>query len=363
MPRWRQQGLLLLGALVWLLWVLAMLTHHAGDPAFTTSGTGDAVRNRAGLLGARASDLALFLWGYSSWWLVPVGLRAWLVALAGVLRGPQAAARPPRWLFWLGLALLLCASCALEWTRLYRWEPLLPGHAGGVLGYMLGPLSMRWLGFAGSGVLWIALLVVGMSLALGFSWLRLADAIGERLGRLREDRIEKRERQEDRQGQGSRHGEGGAERHAHEGCRAGRSDQYRQRAGGERIDVGVSLAPAAWHVLRQRRNRQGTGERQAQGEEQQRHGADERRRLQLEPPAEEGPSGFQGQQEAGQREKGADDSQGIEQGMPATLPPAFHRLTGMTCQAEQLDREDREDTGHQIEQDATDKRQPDHRRE
>jgi S-DNA-T family DNA segregation ATPase FtsK/SpoIIIE len=184
-------------ALVWLLWVLAMLTHHAGDPAFTTSGTGDAVRNRAGLLGARASDLALFLWGYSSWWLVPVGLRAWLVALAGVLRGPQAAARPPRWLFWLGLALLLCASCALEWTRLYRWEPLLPGHAGGVLGYMLGPLSMRWLGFAGSGVLWIALLVVGMSLALGFSWLRLADAIGERLGRLREDRIEKRERQED----------------------------------------------------------------------------------------------------------------------------------------------------------------------
>ena len=196
-PRWRQQGLLLLGALVWLLWVLAMLTHHAGDPAFTTSGTGDAVRNRAGLLGARASDLALFLWGYSSWWLVPVGLRAWLVALAGVLRGPQAAARPPRWLFWLGLALLLCASCALEWTRLYRWEPLLPGHAGGVLGYMLGPLSMRWLGFAGSGVLWIALLVVGMSLALGFSWLRLADAIGERLGRLREDRIEKRERQED----------------------------------------------------------------------------------------------------------------------------------------------------------------------
>ena len=151
----------------------------------------------AGLLGARASDLALFLLGYSSWWLVPVWLRAWLAALAGVLRGPQSAGDRPRWLFWLGLALLLAASCALEWTRLYRWEPLLPGHAGGVLGYTLGPLSVRWLGFAGSGVLWIALLVVGMSLALRFSWLHFADTIGERLGRLRESRIGKRELQED----------------------------------------------------------------------------------------------------------------------------------------------------------------------
>ncbi|MCK7493975.1 MAG: DNA translocase FtsK 4TM domain-containing protein [Comamonadaceae bacterium] len=55
-------------------------------------------------------------------------------------RRPRAAAR---WAFWVGLALLLAASCALEWTRLYRWEALLPGHAGGVLGYALGPLSMQ----------------------------------------------------------------------------------------------------------------------------------------------------------------------------------------------------------------------------
>jgi S-DNA-T family DNA segregation ATPase FtsK/SpoIIIE len=196
-PRWRRQAWLLLGGLAWLLLVLAMLTHHAGDPAFTTSGTGDGVHNRAGLVGARVSDLLLFLLGHSAWWLVPVALRAWLAALAGVLRGPQAKSDSPRWLFWVGLAVLLAASCALEWTRLYRWEPLLPGHAGGVLGYTLGPLSMHWLGFAGSGVLWISLLVVGMSLALRFSWLQLADTIGERLGRLREDRIEKRERQED----------------------------------------------------------------------------------------------------------------------------------------------------------------------
>jgi S-DNA-T family DNA segregation ATPase FtsK/SpoIIIE len=101
-------------------------------------------------------------------------------------------------MFWLGLVLLLTASASLEWTRLYRWEALLPGHAGGVLGYTLGPLSMQWLGFAGSGVLWIAMLVLGTSLALRFSWLQLAESLGAAFDRLRESRQDKKEAEKDR---------------------------------------------------------------------------------------------------------------------------------------------------------------------
>ena len=194
---WRRQALLLIAGLAWVLFLLAMLTRSAADPAFTTSGTGDPVHNGAGVMGARIADMALFLFGFSAWWLVPVALRAWLSGLARLLRGEQAVPLPPRWMFWLGLTLLLASSCALEWTRLYRWEHLLPGHAGGVLGYGLGALSMRWLGFAGSGVLWIALLVAGMALAMRFSWLHLAEWIGERLDGLRERRLDKRELEED----------------------------------------------------------------------------------------------------------------------------------------------------------------------
>ena len=195
---WRQQALLMATGLAWVLFTLALLTYSAADPAFTTSGTGGPLHNKVGLLGARAADMAYFLFGYSAWWLVVVGLRAWLSALAGTLRPEPEAPHGPVWSVWLGVALLLAASAALEWTRLYRWEGLLPGHAGGVLGYGLGPVSMRWLGFAGSGVWWIALLVVGSSLALRFSWVQVADTVGERLDTWRQRHLGRREAQEDR---------------------------------------------------------------------------------------------------------------------------------------------------------------------
>ncbi|MFT3822235.1 MAG: DNA translocase FtsK 4TM domain-containing protein [Rubrivivax sp.] len=196
----RRQLMLALGFLGCALLLLALATHHAADPAFSTSGSGEAVRNKAGAIGAWVSDLLLFLFGWSAWWLVPVTWRAWLSALARALRGPSGAAapRPPRWMFWAGLALLLLASCGLEWTRLYRWEAALPGHAGGVLGYTLGPASMRWLGFAGSGVTWIVLGLLGLAMALRFSWTRLADAIGERVEALLERRQERKEQEQDR---------------------------------------------------------------------------------------------------------------------------------------------------------------------
>ena len=193
-------GLFVIGML-WLLAVLALATHHAGDPAFTTSGRHDTVRNVVGLGGAWFSDLALFLLGHSVWWLPLVVARHWLSALARRLRGepkPVAAHRPMAWVLPVaGTVLLVLASTALEWTRLYHAEPSMPGHAGGVLGYGLGPWSMKWLGFNGSGVFWIACLVASSAWAFGFSWLRLAESIGTWIEGLLEQRQAERERAED----------------------------------------------------------------------------------------------------------------------------------------------------------------------
>jgi DNA segregation ATPase FtsK/SpoIIIE, S-DNA-T family len=195
MPLKRQLGLLA-GAVLWLLALLALVTHSGADPGFSTSGDGGALRNKAGLAGAWAADFAFFMLGHSVWWLPLVGARAWLSSLARAARA-DAGPLPSRWVFWLGLAALLAASCALEATRLYRFEAALPGHAGGVLGYALGPLSAKWLGFAGSGVFWIALLLAGLSLALRFSWLSVAEAVGAWLETFRQRRDARRELAED----------------------------------------------------------------------------------------------------------------------------------------------------------------------
>ncbi len=197
--RFSPEVLLTLGALALLFWMLALATHTRIDAAWSTSGSGAlgaAARNWGGRLGAWVSDASFYLFGYSVVWLVLAGVRTWLSSMARWLRGDTRPA-PPRALFWLGLALLLAASCTLEWTRLYRFEARLPGHAGGVLGFWLGGLANKWLGFNGSALVSIALGLLGAAWALRFSWVTWAEGLGGFILSWIEKRREKKELAQD----------------------------------------------------------------------------------------------------------------------------------------------------------------------
>ncbi len=201
---------LLAGFVLLAFWLLALLSYSTQDAAWSTSGTGGALRNRGGRLGAWVADGSYFLLGFSVWWCFAAGVRVWLAALARWMRGEQLPAHPggqetsasarfaaSRAAFWCGLVLLLCASATLEWSRLYSLEARLPGHGGGVLGYVVGPLGVKWLGFAGSGLLAIALGVVGVALVFRFSWGHVAERIGAWIYARVESRREKRELAQD----------------------------------------------------------------------------------------------------------------------------------------------------------------------
>ena len=192
---------LIAGMALLLFWLLAMFSYTPSDAAWSTSGSGGAVKNWAGRLGAWVADASYYLAGYSIWWCFAAGVRVWLSSLAHWLRGGEPAADAPprgrfnrsRLAFWFGLLLLLAASAILEWSRLYRLEFRLPGHGGGVLGYFVGPLGVKWLGFTGSALVAIAAGVIGSALVFRFSWAHVAERIGARLYSLFEMRREKRE--------------------------------------------------------------------------------------------------------------------------------------------------------------------------
>ena len=202
--RFAQEIALFAGFTFMAFWLMALLTHQPTDPAWTTSGNGSVVKNFGGRAGAWLGDLSFFLLGYSVWWCYAAAAVSWLAALAHRLRDESVPVTEPtgwrytRFAFWTGLALLLLSSTGLEWTRMYRFEDRLPGHqSGGVLGYLIGPFSLQWLGFNGSGLIFIVFALVGVSWVFRFSWSQLAEDIGAAIDGWVEAWRERRERAQD----------------------------------------------------------------------------------------------------------------------------------------------------------------------
>ena len=210
--RFAQEIALMFGALLLLLVCFALASHSMNDSAWSTTGQAGDVANWLGTWGALFADAAYYVLGFSVWWLWLIGLRQWLATLARWLRGPEPAQvsaerdvplKPwQRWRdaavgFWLSLFVLLAASTTLEWTRLYTLAERLPADAGGVLGQILGPWFMGVLGFTGSALVCLILIVASTTVVLRFSWLSLAQHIGEQLDAWFDSRRERREAQED----------------------------------------------------------------------------------------------------------------------------------------------------------------------
>jgi DNA segregation ATPase FtsK/SpoIIIE, S-DNA-T family len=214
LARFAREAGLVLGAAALVFWLLALISHSGADPAWSTTGSALEMTNWGGRAGALLADGSYYLLGFSVWWAFLAGARAWLSALAGWIRGQQGLVDEPqiheeitasgwrrfwRWplAFWISLIFLLMASTVLEWSRMYRLEGLLPGHSGGVLGYVLGPLATRWLGFTGSALLMLSILVLCLPRVFRFSWGHWAEQLGAVLDGWFLARREKREAVED----------------------------------------------------------------------------------------------------------------------------------------------------------------------
>ena len=178
---------------------LILATYQRSDPGWSFSGSGTAIHNKGGAVGAWLADLLLYLFGVSAWWWVFAGIVLVVTGYRHLTRSIEAADRHHPWLAVPGFALVLLSSAALEALRLYRLPAALPHSPGGALGEVIGSGFSRALGFNGGTLLLIALFAIGWSLFTGMSWLRLMERVGggiERLiARLRQRRDARRDRE------------------------------------------------------------------------------------------------------------------------------------------------------------------------
>ncbi|WQH15457.1 DNA translocase FtsK 4TM domain-containing protein [Guyparkeria halophila] len=173
---------LLVVALLLGVYLLALLSYHPADPAFSVTGAGE-VRNAAGLVGAWVADGARYLVGFGAYMLVPALLPLLWRTFRRARQGNPWADLPFA-IQWLGVLLLvLCVSVLASINH----EPLAAPSglsAGGVLGLVLAEGMVRLLGALGSTLVLLGLMMLGVSATTGLSWFALFDLIGATLLRL-----------------------------------------------------------------------------------------------------------------------------------------------------------------------------------
>jgi len=163
---------LLLPVALYLL--VCLITHFPGDDSWSHAGTGE-VRNLGGTVGAWVSDLLFYLFGGVAY-LFPCALAAWSVT---VLRGNKTDVGEhglEPLVRSIGLVLLVLGACAL--LAMHKSAIGYPAGAGGILGALLNRMELATIGSLGGSLFMLALVLVGITLLTGLSWLRLMDTIG-----------------------------------------------------------------------------------------------------------------------------------------------------------------------------------------
>ncbi len=171
---------------------LILFTYHRDDPSWSHSASDSAIiHNAGGALGAWFSDILLYLFGFSAWWLVVLSFYAmWLV----YLKLEAATHEQPMLIINIaGFGMLLLASATLEaghFLSLPADLPLSPAR-GGLIGTVFDGFLQGLLGFAGSTLTLLLLFAVGFSLFTGWSWIIMTEKLGAGLEWLYFTAIEK----------------------------------------------------------------------------------------------------------------------------------------------------------------------------
>jgi S-DNA-T family DNA segregation ATPase FtsK/SpoIIIE len=171
-----REGSLIIAFLIGLVLLISLLTYSPADPGFNTSGSGAPVENAVGKVGAWTADVLLHMFGYFAYiFPAALGLRLFLLFRQDeshrVISWRMLAIRA------VGIILLAIGACALA-TLHFSMPADLPWLAGGWIGNSMANASVPVFAILGSTLIFLALLLLGLTVCFEISWLLVVDKVG-----------------------------------------------------------------------------------------------------------------------------------------------------------------------------------------
>ena len=158
---------------------IALLTYYPGDPGWSQAVSTHTIQNKCGVVGAWLANILLYLFGYLGY-LLPVILvyDGWRIFRS---RRDQVAIDHFRLgVRIVGFIMALTGACSIAWMY-FRTGQQLPQEirgAGGIFGDATGSMILITFGQLGSTLIILAMLLMGITLYTGLSWLWLMDCTG-----------------------------------------------------------------------------------------------------------------------------------------------------------------------------------------
>lgn len=163
---WREASLIILSGLAILL-LLALVTYHHSDPAWSTTGSHSQFHNAVGPTGAYVADILFYSMGYAAF-CVPF--------LLGALGWYVNRFREQTHFVWVLITKIIGGVCVLLMISVLAKESVpiaytdLPLNAGGLIGYSLQHLLQLGLGWVGGSIGAVLLGLAGLTLLVGWRW-------------------------------------------------------------------------------------------------------------------------------------------------------------------------------------------------
>lgn len=174
--RIKEGTLIVLGAMA-IFFLVALITYNSDDPGWSRAAMPYRINNAAGAFGAWSADVLLSFFGYIAY-LFPL-----LAAGACYLVFKSYKLNLDSRFLWslhvIGFILTVTGACALINLFLTQSSSFLPGPSGGIIGDMITIWLVPIFNRTGSTVLFSAILLLGLTLATGMSWVRAIEWLGK----------------------------------------------------------------------------------------------------------------------------------------------------------------------------------------